>query len=96
MSAVQQPARERDFIRIGGPQTPRERLMRMVAAVADEHGVEPREIMSGSRRKAPSRARQDCWARLRREGLSYPQIGRMFGRDHSTVVYGVQRWERGA
>ncbi len=85
--------RQRDFIRISRPLTPRERLMRVVQAVADEHFVEPAQIMGDSRRREPSRARMDCWSRLRREGLSFQQIGRMFGRDHTTVIYGVRKWE---
>lgn len=88
--------RQRDFIRVAKFETPRQRLMRIVAAVAYEHAVEVGEIMGSCRQKPLARARFDAWHRLRREGLSYPQIGRMFGRDHSTVVYGVQRWERGA
>lgn len=28
---------------------------------------------------------------LRGEGMSYPQIGRIVDRDHTTVIYGVQR-----
>lgn len=44
--------------------------------------------------------RRGKWARwavmvaLRNLGLSYPQIGRMVDRDHTTVMYGIHRARR--
>ena len=36
-------------------------------------------------------ARKWCYRQLRRGGWSYPKIGRLFGRHHSTVLYALQR-----
>lgn len=35
-------------------------------------------------------ARQALMAALRHRGLSYPQIGRLIGRDHTTVMHGIR------
>lgn len=74
--------------------TPRERRHMIIAQVCDRHGVAVEEVMGRSRFKRVCTARKEAYAMLREERLSYPAIGRMFGRDHTTVVDGVQRYER--
>ena len=74
--------------------TPRERRRMIIAQVCDRHGVAVEEVMGRSRFKRVCTARKEAYAMLREERLSYPTIGRMFGRDHTTVVDGVQRYER--
>jgi chromosomal replication initiation ATPase DnaA len=66
----------------------------IIAQVCDRHGVAVEEVMGRSRFKRVCTARKEAYAMLREERLSYPTIGRMFGRDHTTVVDGVQRYER--
>ena len=39
------------------------------------------------------RPRFAVYKSLRMRGWSYPQIGRMLNRDHSTIIYGTQRAE---
>jgi len=71
--------------------TPRERIISDVQNIADDHGVTVEDIF-GKRRHAPiARARQEAFTALRWYGFSYPQIGRIFGRDHSTVIHGVRK-----
>jgi chromosomal replication initiation ATPase DnaA len=41
------------------------------------------------------RARWEAMARLRDVGLSSPAIGGLLGRDHSTVLHGLRRYEAG-
>ncbi len=61
--------------------------------VAEKHDVCPREMLSAGKADPVARARFECWHRLREETwLSYTQIAKFFGRDHSTVVHGVARW----
>ena len=67
-------------------------VARLVAVVADETGISV-EAIAGRDRHAPiAAARHAVWTRLRVEhGWSWPAIAREFGRDHTTVMYGVRR-----
>jgi hypothetical protein len=70
-------------------------MAQIASEVAMRHGV-TLDAMRG-----PRRAKRLVWARheafwriYRTERFSFPQIGRFFGdRDHSTVIYGVRRFE---
>jgi chromosomal replication initiation ATPase DnaA len=66
----------------------------IIAQVCDRHGVAVDEVMGRSRYKRICLARKEAYAMLREEKLSFPTIARMFGRDHTTVVDGVQRHRR--
>lgn len=59
--------------------------------VCEERGLPLVEVL-GRRRKLPLvYARQECYLRVReRSGCSYPVIGRYFGRDHTTILYGCE------
>jgi hypothetical protein len=74
--------------------TPREHRRMIIAQVCDRHGVAVEEVLGRSRYKRVCLARKEAYVMLRQERLSYPTIGRMFGRDHTTVVDGVQRHRR--
>ncbi len=52
----------------------------------DVTGVAREELLSRSRMRRITGARTEVWIALRAEGLTTLQIGRAFGRDHSTVV----------
>lgn len=64
----------------------------VVRIVAERYGVGPGDIMSDSRQLPVVTARQ-LSMRLVRDlgGLSYPDIGRAFGRDHSTVMHACEQ-----
>lgn len=55
-------------------------------AIASQHGVSLRYLLQG-RCRAYAKARADCYRYLKGEGWSYPQIGGLFGRDHTTIHY---------
>lgn len=56
--------------------------------VCDHYGVTLDDLFSTRRWQPLARARQDAMCLIRRlVGLSYPQIGRIFDRDHTTVLY---------
>ena len=50
-----------------------------------------RRLEVGSRRRALHRFRQRVMLGLRCWGLSYADIGRVLGRDHSTVIHAVRQ-----
>lgn len=63
--------------------------------VRQKHGLTRIEFMSSRHARELIEARHEAWFRLRNETtLSYPQIGRLFNRDPSTVMHGAKRWER--
>jgi len=63
----------------------------MVDSVAVRHGVRIHEMLSTSREDRVSKARRDLCACLRGSGLSYPDIGRLVGMDHTSVMYAVRK-----
>lgn len=79
------------------PAVMRARVHALVEAVADEHGVRVSDLRGRSRGPHLNVARQHAFASVRQvrgptgRPPSYLQIGRWFGRDHSTVLHGVQR-----
>lgn len=70
---------------------------RIVQEVAAQHDLTPEDLTGPRSRRTESRARHEAMWRIRRETrLSYPQIGRFFNRDHTTVINGVRRHEQRA
>jgi chromosomal replication initiation ATPase DnaA len=65
---------------------------RVLVAVARYYDVTVAGLSSPSRRRELTRPRQVAMFLLHVHlGLSYPAIGRLLGRDHSTIVHGVRR-----
>ena len=70
-----------------------ERVRDVVARV---YGLSALELKGKSRRKAVTRPRNLAMYLCRRHTeASYAAIGKVFGRDHTTVMYGVDKVERG-
>lgn len=66
----------------------------MIAVHAVKHGVTVSDLKSRSRAQPLAHIRQKIMAKLRRDtDLSYPTIGRIFNRDHTTVLHAVRRIE---
>lgn len=65
----------------------------LVARVAAVTGVSAGRLLRGSRVLEEARARWFLCRCLRDRGLSLPAIGRIVGRDHTTVLYGLRRWD---
>lgn len=70
-------------------------LVRIREAVAAEFGVSVRELLSPRRARSVAWPRQVAmWLAVQITGLSLPQIGEDFERDHTTVMYARQATER--
>lgn len=75
--------------------TPRDRVMAVVRAVADRHGLLVSDLLMGARepgarRHDRARARQEAMVEVGEAfpNMSTPQIGAFFGgRDHTTVLF---------
>lgn len=66
----------------------------LIAQCAAAYGVTVELLMSRNREPMVVRARQEAYWHLRQRELSYPAIGRIFDRDHSTIMAGVRRVDR--
>lgn len=69
---------------------------RIIAEVADKHGLTVPEVKSDRRAATIIDARYEAFYRLAKETpLSLPQIGRKFGGfDHTTVLHGIRKHEQ--
>jgi len=62
----------------------------IVAEVAAQHGVAAAEILSHDRRRIVVLARHDAiWRCAAETAMSLPQLGRLFGRDHSSIGWAI-------
>lgn len=62
----------------------------MAERFAMERGIDQKQFFGTTRIHTVAHPRQDCMAMLYREtNLSMPQIGRIFKRDHTTVLHGI-------
>jgi chromosomal replication initiation ATPase DnaA len=75
-------------------KNPDEAAAHILASCADWYGVSVKALVSPSRRRGPTAARMvAAWVLRTTLGLSYPEIGRLIGKDHSTVMYAVKKVE---
>lgn len=74
----------------------KERLWRVVDEVAASHGLTRAEMLTDCREAKYAHARQEAFWSLRQldPRPSFPAIGRLVNRDHSTVLYGALAHER--
>jgi chromosomal replication initiation ATPase DnaA len=70
--------------------TPRERNYDQIDRIAFWHGVGVNDVIGHNRRRSPTAARRDCAHYFRAKGKSFPEIGLILQRDHTTVIYLVQ------
>lgn len=66
---------------------------RIVEQVAEKTQVKPAQILGSGRKRDVAQARMAAMYLCRKRlGLSYPELGRLFGgRDHATVMYGIKK-----
>jgi chromosomal replication initiation ATPase DnaA len=72
-------------------------LLGLVDEVCRRRAVTREEIGSRTRTKAVAWARHELWWRLRHDPeacFSYAEIGRLFCRDHVTILHGVRAHQR--
>lgn len=65
------------------------RLRLLVLPMVEDCGIPWSMLVSPSRMEYLKGPRRKIWAMLQREGLSLPQIGKMFNRDHTTILHGI-------
>lgn len=66
-------------------------------AKARAQGIRLSDWFGNTRFRSVAWPRQDFWRELyETTNLTLPQIGRLFGRDHSTVLHGIRASERRA
>jgi chromosomal replication initiation ATPase DnaA len=67
----------------------------IIATVCRKHRVRPVELTGPCRVKAIVHARHEAmWEAFKNTPLSYPQLGRIFNRDHTTVMHGVRQHQK--
>lgn len=71
-----------------------DRAIAIQAVVAERSGIAVGALRGRARTARLAFARHVAMTLVRRRlGCSYPEIGRSFGRDHTTVIYAVERME---
>jgi hypothetical protein len=69
--------------------------MNMLRAIAIKYRIDPELIQSEVRNSYIVSARHELWYRVRTElNYSYPRIGMLANRDHSTVLYAVEKYAK--
>lgn len=67
----------------------------VVGALAAQFGICPQDVWSRTHKRRIVRVRHWCWWMLvRRHGWSRVRVAEVFGRDDTTVGYGVRRCDR--
>lgn len=66
----------------------------IVKAVCESHGIPIDEVMGPSRYKSIVKCRRACCQELLRLGLSSVEVGRVMGRDHTSVLSLVKQHRR--
>lgn len=65
------------------------RLRRDLEAIASLHGFRFATLLERRRLPRLVNARRDCYAYLREQGWSFPEIGGVFNVDHTTVLWSL-------
>lgn len=63
----------------------------IVEQIAGRYSIGVRELMSSDRSRRLIRPRWHAYFALREAGFSYPAIGEIMNRDHSTVMHGIRK-----
>ena len=67
----------------------------IIEEVSNQTMIPVRDILGKKRDHPTAHARQLCFYRIQREcNYSLPRIGRLFGRDHTTVLHGIRQEEK--
>ena len=68
---------------------------RIIAECAAEFGITANDILGNSRVAHIVMARRKAaWIFHQRGTMSYPQIGRILNKDHSTIIHAVRRYKQ--
>lgn len=69
----------------------RSRTQRAILEASDRFDIPPQDILSSNTSKSVSSARNYAYLRMWSEGMSLPEIGRMMGRHHTTILSGARK-----
>ncbi len=71
-------------------------ISQLIAKICAEYHVTVKNVMSRDRHLTVARARHAIFAALRKApyNFSTPEIGRIMGRDHTSVLSGSRRYEQ--
>lgn len=61
-----------------------------ILEIANQYNITPEELVGRSRKINIAEARQELMHKCHEHGMSIAEIGRLLGRDHSTVAYGIK------
>jgi chromosomal replication initiation ATPase DnaA len=71
-------------------------LLTLAKQFAKAHSVTLEEMLGADRCRPAAAARHEFWTHLYDQGhWSYPRIGVLFGRDHSTIMQAVKQCRSG-
>ena len=62
--------------------------------ICDQHGVILEEVLTRSKNRIITQARQHIMYELRHRGWSLMQIGKVLNRDHTTIIFGIKAHEK--
>jgi len=68
-------------------------MRRIALDVALKYELSFEELIGPKRHQRQARPRQEAMFKMKELGHSHSEIGRFFGRDHTTVMYGVRAHE---
>lgn len=74
-----------------GPTGMSKRVRVVIEPILQRHGLTWAELWAPTRPQRLQQPRREVWAAMRGLGLTFPRIGQITGRDHSTVVHGLDR-----
>ena len=76
-----------------GTTQPKSPGLRIQLEFCERAGITLAEMKSESRKRRFAQPRQAAMVEIRRQlGYSYPQIGRMFNKDHTTVLHACRKF----
>ena len=68
------------------------RLKMLLLPILQRRNVTWMQMLRGGRAVCYRDCKREVWMMLYDEGLSYPQIGKLFGNDHTSILHGVKAW----
>ena len=72
--------------------TPAEEIKKVMHDVCEMYGIKREELVSPKRSPYLVRARAEAYNRLRNFGLTSVHIGKLFGREHSSVLHSYKKF----
>jgi len=66
----------------------------LITRIAEKHGKTVTEVMSPRRNAGLMPPRAEIYSAMRKDGLSYPAIGKIMGKDHTTILHTLDTWAK--